>query len=195
MNNQKAFDHVAYNTKPLEYPTFEGNGDAIKIMRRKQQLKRVRNILFSPSTDPKTEVIVISSTRGMGKTFFLKKLAITPAGKLHDARRVGRIVTIKCTKLSPELMPDKRYAQFWQRVIVHHMLTLFRGSTVSNLQFPDSLLGPGLICDISNQLALPTKYAYTWRYVVSNFIILVLLVWTGGSTKLHEQRLLLLLQS
>jgi hypothetical protein len=66
------------------------------MLGRDQQVQIVRNITLPTISAPKMEVLVLSSSRGMGKTFFLKKLSRMKEGPLTPARKLGRIVSIEC---------------------------------------------------------------------------------------------------
>jgi hypothetical protein len=95
-----------FRLAPVELFTFEPNGDGVRMLGREEQVGIVRNAMqINPN---KMEVLVISSSRGMGKTFFMKKLSRMINGPLTPARRMGRIVSINCTYAS-ELFKDDKY--------------------------------------------------------------------------------------
>lgn len=78
------------------------------MLGREQQVQIVTKVMAG-STASKMEVLVISSSRGMGKTFFMKKLSRLRGGPLAPARNLGRIVSIECDAASKVLICDEKY--------------------------------------------------------------------------------------
>lgn len=137
------FDPVQFREGPLKYPSFEPNGDSIKMVGRKRQIKKLVEVVSSLDTKPKMEVVIISSTRGMGKTFFLKKACLIQHGPIYAARQVGRIITMEAKAGCDYFLKDQNFSYFWPRVIVFNILEMFHGCTVNGIPFlqkaPDTI--------------------------------------------------------
>ena len=138
-----AFDPVEFQRMPLKYPTFEPNGDSIKMVGRKRQIKKLVEVVSHMDTKPKMEVVIISSTRGMGKTFFLKKACLLQYGPIYAARQVGRIITMEAKAGCDYFLQDLNFSYFWPRVIVLNILEMFDGCIVAGFSFqqkaPDTI--------------------------------------------------------
>jgi len=89
----------------------------------------------------KYRVPVISTSRGMGKTFLLKKIGFHREDGIDipcikEAGKVGRIISVSCPLLCLLLMDNtnlKNY--FWHAALLYHSCFLFQGCTVSAIPF------------------------------------------------------------
>lgn len=69
------------------------------------------------------KVAVISASRGIGKTFFLKKMCLSSTTLLRQHVTVGASL-LECQK-GLELLKDQRFEKFWSRLIIFHLAHLF----------------------------------------------------------------------
>jgi hypothetical protein len=96
-------------------------------------------------TEDKYRPIVISTTRGMGKTFILKKIGKHDLGEnyniqpIKEAGEYGRIISMDCDYFWQNIADsgiNRRY--YWNVIIVYHILHLFKGSSMNGINFSQS---------------------------------------------------------
>ena len=78
------------------------------MLGREQQVQIVHEVVqkMNADTASKMEVLVIRSSRGMGKTFFMEKMSRMRDGPLTPARKLGRIIDIECAKAKVSLLRE-----------------------------------------------------------------------------------------
>lgn len=128
--NEKPFDKARFLIEPINLPSLGENGTHIPMLGRASQVQQVKAYLQSLEDAAKAPVLVICTSRGMGKTFFLKKLCRMRCGPLLSQRRLGRIIALE-SALAISLLGDKNFEQFWSRAIVYHLCTFLDGCSVN----------------------------------------------------------------
>ena len=140
--------------KPANYKFklygLDSNGDPhLPLLGREEQDGRVRNMIWmSPQ---KLTPIIISTSRGMGKTFLLRKLGANDAGssikELEDAKNNGRTVSFTAGMLTVEKYRNNH--ELWQKdLFCSHLSQVFVGHSFKNVKFVKTYANP-LLEDLS----------------------------------------------
>ena len=121
----------------------EPNGDNLPLLERRDTLKQIAQYFDTIDNTPKYGAICIITSRGMGKTFLLKKLGHHQLGNagitiphLKEAGLVGRVIGIECEAARPNFGSKfDDFAKFWQLMIAAHITMLFKDSNVNGINF------------------------------------------------------------
>jgi len=161
------FDPSKYD---VSFPTFDSNGDELTMRGRDEAIASVQRA-FEELTLRKSDKylpVVVATSRGMGKTFFLKKIARSDSLYVaRKARNVGRIITMECAKameIFTEFAPTRTeiLEYFWSALAVHHILHLFNGYRVGPIDFQSRTLVA--ILNIRKGGYRPTDSLDAWIY-------------------------------
>ena len=129
----------AYDPKhyKLEFPFFECNGsDSLKILGRDKLIYDVSHTIYYQSM--KYSPVMITSSRGMGKTFFLKKIGMQDVpeslrcAQIVDAAQYGRIISFDFAR---EALHERSAEKFIVQLLVYYLCRLFRGCRVNGVNF------------------------------------------------------------
>ena len=131
---------------------------------REDAIQRVHKVFEELPTADKYLPVVLATSRGMGKTFFLKKIARSDLEIAQGARLVGRVLTMECDSAMQafrerEMNPGD---YFWSALVAHHLLELFHGCRVGKLNFQSKPLLA--ILEIAKEKTQVTNSLDAWIY-------------------------------
>ena len=125
----------------MELKTFAKNGENhLTLLDRDEIVEQINKIVMR-RTPTKYEPIVISTSRGMGKTFLLKMIALqkVPAGLecklIKDARDCGRIIGFDFTEDKQIVYTEECIQDFLTRLMVWYLCSMFKGCVVDGVHF------------------------------------------------------------
>jgi len=121
----------------VTFPELEVNDVFLSMQGRVQQVQQLKKILDNLKSASKHEIVVLSTARGMGKTFFLKKVVFEDIDALKQARQVGRIISTEAQNCFTQFIGANvsLFDNFWQCLIAHHLVGLFRETKVNGVNF------------------------------------------------------------
>ena len=141
----KPFNPTEYK---ISFPFFEPNGEAyLTLVDREQVLSKINDAIMDNKQFGKYRPIIISTSRGMGKTFLMKMIALqrVPSGlesqEIKEAGSYGRILSFDFAKYLDERSIEK-IGSFFPRLMIFYLCMLFDGCEVdgiffSQIQFDD----------------------------------------------------------
>eukprot|EP01124_Arcella_intermedia_P023270 TRINITY_DN3654_c0_g2_i3.p1 TRINITY_DN3654_c0_g2~~TRINITY_DN3654_c0_g2_i3.p1 ORF type:complete len:627 (+),score=103.37 TRINITY_DN3654_c0_g2_i3:227-2107(+) len=102
----------------------------------------------------KYEPIIISTSRGMGKTFFMKKLVkgdlsnigTEPIKMIQDAYKLGRVATMEASHMDQFLVNTELINKFWQMTIIFNLTYIFDETRVDGINFENRSISSILAC-------------------------------------------------
>ena len=129
----------------VSFPFFSPNGEKHLNLLERDDLVRDINRYISKSSRQKYEPFIISTSRGMGKTFFLKMIgsqSLKDELKLpciQEAISVGRVLSFDFAKDLSEMkssisVTDDIFS-FFQKLMVYFLCHLFQGKQVDGINF------------------------------------------------------------
>ena len=133
----KTFSPTEYK---IEFPFFRSNGEEYLSLLDRDDIVNEINEVASRKNTIKYTPIVISTSRGMGKTFLMKMIALqkVPHGLecqlIHDAGRYGRILSFDFTKTSYERTPEA-IRRFFPKLMVFYLSRIFHDCVVDGIYF------------------------------------------------------------
>jgi hypothetical protein len=141
----------------VRFPFFPPNGESyMTLFERDDVLQSINEIASSESRLQKYTPIIISTTRGMGKTFLLKMLALQrvedrfKCARIENAKNCGRIISFDFSEL-PEALKGSEVKQFIKKLLIFYLCFIFDGTFVDGILFEKIDFGNlNKICDISN---------------------------------------------
>jgi hypothetical protein len=127
----------------LEFPFFEkkDSDNHIDILGRDDVIKNINNIMHNRLNKDKYWPVIISTSRGMGKTFLLKKFGMqqikdnlkTPI--IGKAITAGRILSFDFVKHPNAIQNDDDVYSFFPRLMVFFLCRIFDGMQVDGINF------------------------------------------------------------
>ena len=152
LKSTEPFKYLPKPFNPTEYkisfPFFEPNGEAfLSLLDRDKIVRRINRIAMPGPADtqfrtPKYQPIIISTSRGMGKTFLMKMIALqkVPPGLecplIIDALKYGRIISFDFTKLSGD-RDVQAMQRFFPKIMIYFLLRMFQGCEVDGIFFEE----------------------------------------------------------
>jgi len=120
-------------TAPL-FTGLEKNGDPnATILSRDLQINKITSWADDISLD-KTAVATFISTRGMGKTFLLKRTCDIQHRRIQEARQKARIISFD----GSEVRTTKDAYMLWKKAIIRHIRVLFHNCEIDGIIFKSS---------------------------------------------------------
>jgi len=120
-------------TAPL-FTGLEKNGDPnATILSRNLQINKITSWADDNSLD-KTAVATFISTRGMGKTFLLKRTCDIQHRRIQEARQKARIISFD----GSEVRTTKDAYMLWKKAIIRHIRVLFHNCEIDGIIFKSS---------------------------------------------------------
>ena len=137
------FPEFDYSTYKLNFVFFEfEEGELEKeLFDRDDVITEINELANERLSRQKYWPIVISTTKGMGKTFLLKKLGSQQLKSnlkcplIQEAISCGRIITFDFIKESESLEDLEDLYSFFARLMVYHLCLLFDGTRVDGINF------------------------------------------------------------
>lgn len=135
-----SFDPSKYS---LEFPFFETkeSDNHIEILGRDDVIKKINSIIDGRLNKDKYWPIIISTSRGMGKTFLLKKFGMQRIKDdlkteiIGDAIATGRILSFDFAKRSDAIQNEDDVYTFFPRLMVFFLCRMFAGTQVDGIRF------------------------------------------------------------
>ena len=159
----KAFDRKSFK---LLFPFFLANGDSyLTLLNRDAVLTEIKNIFpDNRSTGlQKYQPIIISTSKGMGKTFLLKMIGSQKIGReelrskrISDAISLGRIISFDFLRFDCIKSLEDAFL-FPTRLMIYYLCLIFDHSEVSGIKF----LKINSILEVENFSG--TKSFNTWK--------------------------------
>ena len=135
------------NRYRLSFPFFEQNGESfLNLLGRDEVVKKI-NLITLPNpnnrqvTRQKYWPIVISTSRGMGKTFLLKMIGMQKLKPdlqnelIKEAGSCGRILSFDFAKDATAILSVADTKSFFPRLMVYFLCLLFDGKSVDGINF------------------------------------------------------------
>jgi hypothetical protein len=126
----------------FQFPSFESNGDYFPLLNRQKEVNLVRKASINLQKTEKYEPIIIATSRGMGKTFFMKRLVkgeivgTHPVKAIQNAYMVGRVATMESLEIVSFVTETNfLYQHFWQITIILNLTQIFKGRKVDGINF------------------------------------------------------------
>ncbi|KAI3656133.1 hypothetical protein MP638_000601 [Amoeboaphelidium occidentale] len=126
----------------IEFPFFAKNGEEyLNVIARNDVLKIINENVKDRANSQKYRPIVISTSRGMGKTFLLKVFGLQ---KVPDhlncpevlyAGRCGRILSFDFSTEASAITDEYDIDSFFQRLMMFYLCKTFDGSRVDGINF------------------------------------------------------------
>ncbi|MEN9647657.1 MAG: hypothetical protein RLY57_461, partial [Candidatus Parcubacteria bacterium] len=146
----KNFDPNSYE---LDFPFFQANGVTyLSVIARKGQFDKINAIVTGRTSEPKYQPIVVSGSRGIGKTFMLKKIGMQDhphkLDALENSKKCGRVVSFDCSTMTfakkayeanamdmdqKDMFPSLE--QFFPCLLIFFLCRMFDGYTVDGILF------------------------------------------------------------
>ena len=141
----KSLKFTAQSFNPKEYkisfPFFESNGEAyLTLVDREHVVSKINDVIMDHKQFGKFRPIIISTSRGMGKTFLMKMIALqrVPYGlesqAIKEAGSFGRILSFDFVKYLDERSIDK-IDSFFPRLMIFYLCMIFDGCEVDGMFF------------------------------------------------------------
>jgi len=130
----------------LEYPFFvEDDSDKdIDLLGRDDVIQEINSIISDRAYRNKYFPIVISTSRGMGKTFLLKKFGRQEikdhlkTDAIGKAISTGRILCFDFSSISNAISTEDDIYKFFPRLMVYFLCRIFDGTQVDGINFQKS---------------------------------------------------------
>lgn len=126
----------------IDFPFFAPNGEEyLEVVARDDVLKEINRCVRDRITFQKYRPIVISTSRGMGKTFLLKIFGMQKVpehlacAEVQKAGLCGRILSFDFSRDDNTIQSDDDVYTFFQRLMVFYLCRLFDGSNVDGINF------------------------------------------------------------
>jgi len=121
--------------KSVSFYGLETNGEALASVERAEQIATIAATSEEIRQLEKLPVLTIVSSRGMGKTFLMKKGVLDNNTEfIKEAKQNGRVVSIECGQvfsiLKANFPEDQIPKLFWPMTIFFHLHCLFAGKRV-----------------------------------------------------------------
>jgi hypothetical protein len=136
------------STYQLSFPLLEAkNGEMyLTLLGRDDVVKTINNVIMYVTSNvaiqtPKYSPIIISTSRGMGKTFLLKMIGMQKVKedlkclKIEQAGSCGRILSFDFIKHEYDIQNAKDAASFFTRLMIHYLCRLFEDTQVGGINF------------------------------------------------------------
>jgi len=120
------------------FPLFDPNDEHTTLLGREEIIEQVSEEVENIATADKFHPLRVTSTRGMGKTFLLKKICTESVGifELVTAAKYGCVLSMECGLLKNELSNTEFLLDnFWHLVIYHHIFFIFHQRLVDGKNF------------------------------------------------------------
>jgi hypothetical protein len=143
------FDPLDYN---ITFPFFQSNGESyLNLLGRDDVVKQINTIVLP---DPNNRLarrqkywpIIISTSRGMGKTFLLKMIGMQKMKAelknvlIEEAGSCGRILSFDFAKDATAIQNVDHVESFFPRLMVYFLCRLFDGKQVDGINFEEIML-------------------------------------------------------
>ena len=131
----------------VQFPFFESNGDSyLPLLGRDDVVCSINNITLP---DPNNRLsrrqkywpIIISTSRGMGKTFLLKMIGMQKVKEelqnvlIQEALSCGRIISFDFAKNATAIQSLDDVKSFFPRLMIYFLCLLFDGTQVDGINF------------------------------------------------------------
>ena len=131
------FDPTAYQ---ISFPFSESNGETyLPLLGRDKLVKKINDI--ASFSHPKYQPIIISTSRGMGKTFLLKMIGLQKMKPelqnpiFKEAGLCGRILSFDFARNPTKFKETSDIELFLKRLMIFYLCLLFDGTQVDNINF------------------------------------------------------------
>ncbi|KAI9314000.1 hypothetical protein BDR26DRAFT_887438 [Obelidium mucronatum] len=145
------FTFPAFNPETFDlsmkhaFPFFEDNptDEHIPLLGRKEILSTVNEIFTSRLTLQKYRPIILSTSRGMGKTFFLKKFGMQQVNfdeslpAVKEALVCGRVLSFDFGMMPGAIISVDDVYSFFTRLMIYFLCKMFHDSVVDGIYFED----------------------------------------------------------
>ncbi len=157
-----AFDASSYC---LKFPFFQQNGETyLPVIGRNKEFAEIIKHVDSLFIDQKYSPIILTGSRGIGKTFLLKKVGmqddpLLANEKLSRSKACGRVLSFDCFN-DHEIPLELRH--FFPYLMIYFICDMFNGQNVDGIDF----FRAGSIRDIENHQGEQTKFnswIKSWR--------------------------------
>jgi len=154
----------------LEFPFFETKDidNHIDILGRDDLIKKVNSIMHNRLNKDKYWPVIISTSRGMGKTFFLKKYGMQQI-KDHlktdivgHAITTGRILSFDFVKHPNAIQNENDVYSFFPRLMVFFLCRIFSGKQVDGINF-DRIMSFDKVATASGQQLKFKRWLLKWQ--------------------------------
>jgi hypothetical protein len=127
----------------LEFPFFEkkDSDNHIDILGRDDAIKNINSIMHNRLNKDKYWPVIISTSRGLGKTFLLKKFGMQQIKDtlktliIGNAITSGRILSFDFIKHPNAIQNDDDVYSFFPRLMVFFLCRIFNGTQVDGINF------------------------------------------------------------
>jgi hypothetical protein len=127
----------------LEFPFFEtkDSDNHIDILGRDDVIKTINHIMHNRLNKDKYWPVIISTSRGMGKTFLLKKFGMQQikdnlkSSIILDAIASGRVLSFDFTRHPNAIQNENDVYSFFPRLMVFFLCRIFDGTQVDGINF------------------------------------------------------------
>jgi len=154
----------------LEFPFFEAKDrdDDIEILGRDGVIEKINSIMRNRLNKDKYWPVIISTSRGMGKTFFLKKFGKQQIKDdlktdiIGDAIATGRILSFDFVKHPDAIKNEEDVYSFFPRLMVFFLCHIFDGMQVDGINFQKIMLFHNVTNFIGKQVGF-NEWLDKWR--------------------------------
>ena len=139
--NVKDFEPDSFE---VDFPFLQLNEDKyLTLVDRDEILREINDVALEPRA-PKYTPIVISTSRGMGKTFLLKMIGLQKVPPslvcqpIQDAGKCGRIISMDFSRIAEDsMLKAEDIARFFPQLMVFYLSHIFRGCRVDGIYFEE----------------------------------------------------------
>ena len=154
----------------LEFPFFEtkDSDNHLDILGRDDVIKKINSIMDNRTNKDKYLPVVISTSRGMGKTFLLKKFGMQhikdhlKTDIIGQAVASGRILSFDFNKHPNAIQNEKDIFSFFTRLMIFFLCRIFAGTQVDGINFEEILSFNDVTRFIGKQVRF-NEWLVTWR--------------------------------
>ena len=109
------------------------------VVERDDIIHRINSHYESRSSHAKYRPIIISTSKGMGKTFLLKKIGLQQVNEkcslIEDAKNYGRILSFDFLRIDHGIKDEKDIKVFFKKLMIYYACIYFDGYQVDNINF------------------------------------------------------------
>ncbi|KAJ3336728.1 hypothetical protein HDU83_009233, partial [Entophlyctis luteolus] len=139
----RPFDPTSYR---LAFPFFVSPDcdEHLTLLGRDEVVRRINQVIDNRSGWPKYMPFIISTSRGMGKTFLLKTIGSQRLKQelkspfFVEAAALGRVLSFDFGRIPSAVTGVSEASSFPKRLMVYYLCRMFGGSIVDGLHFQDS---------------------------------------------------------
>jgi hypothetical protein len=131
----------------LEYPFFDSkiSDEHIEILGRDDVIIKINSIINNRLNNDKYCPVIISTSRGMGRSFLLRKFGMQQIREdlkspiIEDAIATGRILSFDFSKQPHAILNENDVYSFFPRLMVYFLCRIFGGTRVDGINFQKNL--------------------------------------------------------